>query len=277
MRLNNKKRPCISTAKNKSKNAWPCVSTVRNMDTKDLDKAIDALKSSNQTFAFTGAGISIESGIPPFRGDTGLWSNYDPIVLDINYFKSNPKESWEVIKEIFYDFFGKAKPNDAHIALAKMEQKGLLNSVVTQNIDNLHQEAGSKKVWEFHGNSHTLECTVCNNKYKIEDLNFDDLPVICPSCKGLVKPDFVFFGEGIPQLAYEKSMEEASKADVILIIGTTGEVMPASYIPQIAKQNGATIIEVNPEPSNFTNSITDIHLKAKATVAMNHLLEGLLG
>lgn len=246
------------------------------MDTKNLHKAIDALKSSSHTFAFTGAGISIESGIPPFRGSTGLWSNYDPIVLDINYFKSNPKESWEVIKEIFYDFFGQAKPNDAHIALAKMEQAGLLSSVVTQNIDNLHQEAGSTNVWEFHGNSHSLKCTVCNNKYKIADLKFDNLPVTCPACDGLVKPDFVFFGEGIPELAYEKSMEEASLADVVLIIGTTGEIMPASYIPQIAKQNGAIIIEINPEPSNFTNSITDIYLKAKATDAMNGLIDGLL-
>lgn len=246
------------------------------MDNKALQKAIDALKSSKHTFAFTGAGISIESGIPPFRGDTGLWSNYDPIVLDIDYFKSNPKESWEVIKEIFYDFFGQAKPNYAHIALAKMEHNGMLNSVITQNIDNLHQEGGSKIIWEFHGNSHTLECTACNKKYKIADLNFDKLPIICPVCDGLVKPDFVFFGEGIPELAYEKSMEEASKADVVLIIGTTGEIMPASYIPQIAKQNGATIIEINPEPSNFTNSITDIHLKAKATIAMKGLIEGLL-
>jgi len=246
------------------------------MDNKDLHKAIETLKSSNQTFAFTGAGISIESGIPPFRGSTGLWSKYDPIVLDLNYFKANPKESWAVIKEIFYDFFGKAKPNDAHIALAKMEKAGMLNSVVTQNIDNLHQEAGSKTVWEFHGNSHTLECTDCTKKYKIADLNFDVLPVICPSCKGLIKPGFIFFGEGIPSVAYEKSMEEAAGADVILIIGTTGEVMPASYIPQIAKQNGVTVIEINPEESNFTQSITDIYLKATATEAMNALIKGLL-
>ncbi len=246
------------------------------MDNNNLNKAVEALRTSNHNFAFTGAGISIESGIPPFRGETGLWSKYDPIVLDLNYFKTNSKESWAVIKEIFYDFFGKAKPNDAHFALAKMENAGLLNSVVTQNIDNLHQEAGSKTVWEFHGNSHTLECTECKTKYKIKDLDFESLPVICPKCKGLVKPDFIFFGEGIPTLAYEKSMEEATNADVVLVIGTTGEIMPASYIPQIAKQNGATIIEINPEPSNFTNSITDIYLKATATEAMNELLSKLL-
>ncbi len=246
------------------------------MDNNILNKAKEALKASNHTFAFTGAGISIESGIPPFRGETGLWSKYDPIVLDLNYFKTNPKESWSVIKEIFYDFFGKAKPNDAHFALARLENAGLLNSVVTQNIDNLHQEAGSIKVWEFHGNSHTLECTECKTKYKIQDLDFERLPVVCPKCKGLVKPDFIFFGEGIPPLAYEKSMEEAAKAEVVLVIGTTGEIMPASQIPLIAKQNGATIIEINPEPSNFTNTITDIYLEATATEAMNELLVKLL-
>jgi NAD-dependent deacetylase len=237
-----------------------------------LIKAARAIEEAGHSFAFTGAGISIESGIPPFRGEGGLWSKYDPIVLDLNYFKENPAESWAVIKEIFYDFFGKAKPNSAHLALAKMENAGMLNSVVTQNIDNLHQVAGSKTVWEFHGNSHSLECTECKSKYSINDLNFDRLPVLCPNCSGLVKPDFIFFGEAIPQLAYNKSVEEASNADVVIIIGSTGEVMPASYIPQIAKQNGATIIEINPEKSMYTNSITDIHLREKATVAMEKLL-----
>ncbi len=242
------------------------------MDKPLIKEAAKLIKNSRHSFAFTGAGISIESGIPPFRGEGGLWSKYDPIVLDLNYFKESPVESWTVIKEIFYDFFGKAKPNTAHLALAKMEDAGLLSSVVTQNIDNLHQAAGSKTVWEFHGTSHSLECTKCKSKFRIQDLNFDQLPVLCPKCSGLVKPDFIFFGEAIPQLAYDKSVEEASKAEVVMIIGSTGEIMPASYIPRIAKQNGATIIEINPEKSMYTNSITDIHLSEKATIAMELLL-----
>jgi len=241
------------------------------MDITLIKHAAETIKNARHCFAFTGAGISIESGIPPFRGEGGLWSKYDPIVLDLEYFKSNPADSWAVIKEIFYDFFGQAKPNNAHIVLAKMEQAGIINSVVTQNIDNLHQAAGSKVVWEFHGNSHSLECLECRSKFEINEINFDDLPVLCPKCSGLVKPDFIFFGEAIPQLAYDKSVEEASTVDVVIIIGSTGEVMPASYIPQIAKKNGATIIEINPESSIYTNSITDIHLKEKATVAMKLL------
>jgi NAD-dependent deacetylase len=240
-----------------------------------IKKAAGILKKSKYTTAFTGAGISVESGIPPFRGETGLWSKYNPIVLDINYFHSNPNESWKVIKEIFYDFFGKAKPNDAHKVLSRMEQAGLLKNVITQNIDNLHQEAGSKEVYEFHGNSHDLICTKCGARYKINELDFEHLPVTCPKCNGLIKPDFIFFGEGIPSVAYQKSLEAAQEADVFLLIGTTGEVMPASQIPSLAKNNGATIIEINIEPSNYTYSITDIFLQGKATEVMNKLAKEL--
>ncbi len=237
----------------------------------EIKQAANLLKQSHYTSAFTGAGISVESGIPPFRGTTGLWSKYNPIVLDINYFHSNPLESWRVIKEIFNDFFGKAKPNKAHQVLASMEQKGLLRNIITQNIDNLHQEAGSREVYEFHGNSRELVCTKCNKRFGIKNINFNKLPVTCDECGGLVKPDFIFFGEGIPPAAYEKSLESASKADLFLVIGTTGEIMPASQIPVIAKNNGAKIIEINIEPSNYTQQLTDIFLQGKATEIMELL------
>ncbi len=242
---------------------------------RNIEKAIKILHNSNYTTVFTGAGISVESGIPPFRGETGLWSKYDPIVLDIKYFNGNSAKSWIVIKEIFYDFFGKAKPNSAHLALAEMENNGLIKNIITQNIDNLHQAAGSKAVYEFHGNSHTLICTKCSKKYNIKEMDLESLPVMCNNCGGLVKPDFIFFGEGIPALAYQKSIEAAEKANVFLIIGTTGEIMPASQIPHLAKENGATIIEINPEQSKFTNSITDIFLQGKATEVMKKIVDKL--
>ena len=106
----------------------------------NLQKAIDLIINSKYTVAFTGAGISVESGIPPFRGEGGLWSKYDPNVLDLNNFHINPVEAWKVIKEIFYDFFGEAKPNDAHFVLAEMEKIGVIKSVITQNIDNFHEQ-----------------------------------------------------------------------------------------------------------------------------------------
>ena len=236
-----------------------------------IKKAAELLRKSAYTTAFSGAGISVESGIPPFRGETGLWSKYDPVVLDIGYFHANPKASWEVIREIFYDFFGKAEPNEAHRVLARMEQAGMLKNIITQNIDNLHQEAGSSEIYEFHGNSRTLVCTSCGRHHTVHEIDMDKLPVTCLDCGGLVKPDFIFFGEGIPSVAYQKSVEAAQKADVFIVIGTTGEIMPASQIPLMAKSNGAKIIEVNIAPSNYTHSITDIFLQGKATEVMKVL------
>ncbi len=238
-----------------------------------IEKAAQILIESKHTTVFTGAGISVESGIPPFRGENGLWNKYNPIYIELDYFYKNPVKSWEVIKEIFYDFFGKAVPNAAHKVCAELERKGIVKAVITQNIDNLHQEAGSKIVYEFHGNSHSLICTKCNSLYKVEQVNLKQKPPSCSKCGGLLKPDFIFFGEGIPQYAYNKSMEEAEMADVFLVIGTTGEIMPACMIPQIAKQNRAKIIEVNPEASAYTHFITDIYLKGKAGEVMDQLYD----
>lgn len=234
--------------------------------------AAKAIKNSKYMVAFTGAGVSVESGIPPFRGADGLWSKYDPQVLDLNYFLYNPYESWVVIKEIFYDFFGKARPNPAHIALAELEKKGVLKEVITQNIDNLHQEAGNAIVHEFHGNSQKLICTKCRTHFGVNEVNLDKLPVDCPTCGSLLKPDFIFFGEGIPMDAYSGSKKAAEKSDVFLIIGSTGEVSPANQIPMLAKQTGSLLIEINPEPSRYTNYITDIYLPGKAGEIMTRLI-----
>lgn len=230
------------------------------------------LRTARHVTAFTGAGISVESGIPPFRGAEGLWSHYDPQCLDIGYFHTHPAEAWRVIKEIFYDFFGAARPNDAHRALALFEREGIVLATVTQNIDNLHQKAGSHTVYEFHGNSQQLLCLACGARRPAHEISLDTLPPRC-ACGGLYKPDFVFFGEMIPEEASRLSFHEAELADVFLLVGTTGEVMPACLIPEEAKRHGATIIEINTEHSNYTNRITDIFLRGKASV----VLRGLLG
>ena len=141
------------------------------------------ISESEHSVAFTGAGVSVESGIPTFRGENGLWKKYNPVFLETNYFTTYPKKSWALIKEIFYDFFGSAKPNDAHYILAEMEKHGYIKSIITQNIDNLHQLAGSKNVLEFHGTSRTLTCLNCNNKYNSEKL-IETLPPYCPKCVG---------------------------------------------------------------------------------------------
>lgn len=236
-------------------------------------RAAKIIKNSKHLSAFTGAGISVESGIPPFRGENGLWSKYDPEILDINYFKHNPEKSWITIKKIFYDYFGKAKPNFAHTALAQLEKNGILKAIITQNIDNLHFIAGNRNVIEFHGNSRKLICTECGKTYSADESIFLNLPPKCSYCSGILKPDFVFFGEPIPEKAYEESIYEAEISDVFLLIGTSGVIYPASLIPYLAKKNGAKIIEINPEISEYTNKITDIFIKEKASIAMRKILK----
>ncbi len=236
-----------------------------------ISEAAKTIKQAKHVIAFTGAGISVESGIPPFRGSEGIWNKYDPKLLDIDYYLHNQELCWVSIREMFYDFFAAAKPNDAHTVLARMEKDGMLKAVITQNIDNLHQEAGSKTVYEFHGNSKKLVCLKCFREYSAADINFNVIPPKCEKDGSILKPDFVFFGEGIPPAAYTASFRHAEICDVCLVIGSTGEVVPASYVPGTAKSHGAVIIEINPEPSNFTSRVTDIFLQGKAGDVMGKL------
>jgi NAD-dependent deacetylase len=242
-----------------SKNSWHS----------QIDQLVNKISTAKHLVVFTGAGMSVESGIPTFRGEDGIWSRYDPKILDIDYFYSHPEIAWPVIREIFYDFFGKAKPNRGHIVLGQLQKLGILKSIITQNIDNLHQEGGATSVIEFHGNSEQLVCVKCNVRKHVSMVDLDVLPVKCEVCHSVLKPDFVFFGEGIPPLSYQKSFDEARLADVVLIIGSTGEVMPAAMMPYEANKNGAFIIEINPESSNFTSKLTDMFIRGKAAEVLD--------
>lgn len=242
-----------------------------------IQAAAAKIRQSASTVALTGAGISVESGIPPFRGENGLWAKHDPRFIEVSYFYQHPLESWQKIKEVFYDFMGRAQPNAAHRALAELEKHGYLQAVITQNIDNLHQQAGSKTVYEYHGTIQYLVCTECGKRFPADEISLHRLPPKCPSCGGLLKPDFIFFSEAIPPAAAQASQRAASRAEVMLVIGTTGEVMPAAMLPYTAKQNGAAIIEVNVSPSNYTNQITDVFLQGKATEVMSALVNAVLG
>lgn len=242
------------------------------MTNKELIKNVaELIQNSKYAIGFTGAGISVESGIPPFRGENGLWETTDPSILSLSRFYRNPGKAWVDIKRVFYDFFGQAKPNAAHKALAQLEQKGLLKGVITQNIDNLHQEAGSSKVIEYHGTCSNMICIKCGKKICSKNVNLTTLPPTC-KCGGVLKPDFVFFEEGIPEDAQQQSLTMIEKTDLLIIIGTTGEVMPAAYLPQMAHKNGAKIVEINPHPSAYTYNITDIYLPMKAGEAMTAIM-----
>ena len=239
---------------------------------KQIDEAAAWIKASAHAIAFTGAGISVESGIPPFRGENGLWNTYDPACIELSYFLSRPAESWNNIRKIFYDFMGEAKANDAHRALARLEDTGMLKWVITQNIDFLHQQAGSINVTEFHGSIGSLHCLHCGRTIPAAKLSWTPFPPQCPSCRGLLKPDFVFFGEAIPEEAMATAIKQAERSDLMILIGTTGEVVPASMIPPAAKRSGARIIEINISPSRYTGAFTDLYLEGKASVIMNALL-----
>ncbi|MEX2370747.1 MAG: Sir2 family NAD-dependent protein deacetylase [Bacteroidales bacterium] len=233
-------------------------------DTQTLSEAIQLIRNSKYLTAFTGAGISVESGIPPFRGEHGIWSKYDPGILDIDRYQTFPEETWSVIKELFYNYFGGAKPNAAHYFLAYLEKVGILKSVITQNIDNLHQEAGNTKVIEYHGNSKWLVCSVCGDRIPVDEKVIKGNVPHCSKDNGLMKPDFVFFGEAIPERAATRANREAERSDLLLVIGTTGEVMPASVVPRMAKNSGSRIIEINVHETVYTQSLTDLFLQGMA-------------
>ncbi|MBU2547512.1 MAG: NAD-dependent deacylase [Proteobacteria bacterium] len=233
------------------------------MSEADIERLCDFLADSKCTIALTGAGISAESGIPTFRGVQGLWEKYDVMEFaHIDAFRRNPAKVWGMLLEMDRHVVN-ARPNPGHVALAQLEAMGLLRLVVTQNIDNLHQTAGSREVVEFHGNSKRLRCLECGEMQPPESVDPENLPPRC-ACGGLIKPDVIFFGEAIPWAANVKAFEYAQRCDLILVVGTSAVVAPASEIPVVAKRAGARIVEVNPEETPLTGRVTDLMLRGSA-------------
>ena len=224
----------------------------------------EIISKSSSTIALTGAGISAESGIPPFRGSGGLWEKYDPEeYATIDAFHMDPGKVWIMLKELG-DLVLRSEPNDGHRALAELEEMGKLKSIITQNIDGLHQKAGSRSVIEFHGNHRTIVCTSCRMRTDYEYVSLETLPPVC-ACGGILKPTSVLFGEPIPSHALHIAFDDASTCEALLVIGTSAVVAPASQIPLIAKQNGAKIIEINTERTILTETISDILLEGSSS------------
>ena len=237
---------------------------------KRLAEAAQLIRERSKTVAFTGAGISVESGIPDFRGPNGVWSKIDTKYLELGYFKREGASCWPVIYEMFFKPLQQARPNHAHEVLAYLEREGLLAGIITQNIDNLHHRAGSKFIVEFHGNTRFLVCPQCGMRVPA-DFSRYGLPPLCPQCHRILKPDFIFFGEPIPTEAWRDTEKLLKGLDVMLIIGTTGVVFPAGQIPLQAKKSGARIIEINLSPSVYTREITDIFIQRPASRALAEL------
>ena len=235
-----------------------------------VKKAARTICQSTKTIALTGAGISVESGIPDFRSSGGLWERFNPIENGtIGAFQANPEKVWQMLQEVS-DLLASARPNRAHTGLGRLQEMGLLHTIITQNVDYLHQEGGATRVIEYHGNAKTLACLWCSQRYNSNELG-GQTPPKC-SCGTILKPDMVFFGEPIPIKALEESFELASSCKALLIVGTSGEVAPANTIPETAKRAGATIIEVNVEPTVLTEYLTDIFLQGKASEVVGKLV-----
>jgi NAD-dependent deacetylase len=232
------------------------------------------ISRSRYVVALTGAGISVESGIPDFRSADGLWSKYDPMEFGyIESFRANPAKVWKMLVELDKVLL-RAAPNPAHLALAQLEERGILRAILTQNVDSLHQRAGSRKVIEFHGNNRTLRCDSCGQRFSRETVSLNTLPPLCPCGKPL-RPDLVFFGETIPTDAYHQAMAAAGKCDLMLVVGTSAAVAPASIIPRVAKQNSAFILEINPKASELSTQLTDFHLAEPAGLALPGIVAAL--
>ncbi len=203
------------------------------------------------TVALTGAGISTPSGIPDFRSPGGLWSKLDPSIFDISYFNFRPDITWLKYLEIIEEIKDK-QPNQAHRALAELEAKELLKAVITQNIDGLHQKAGSRKVLEIHGNAYRAVCTACGARYPIDE-SLERVrkgePPKCPKCGGLLKPDVVFFGEPLPYKVYIEALRLARTCRVFLAIGSSLVVQPAASLPLHARSSGAFLAIINLQPT----------------------------
>jgi NAD-dependent deacetylase len=245
------------------------------MPAEQLQEAVLALREARKTVALTGAGISVESGIPPFRGPGGLWEKYDPMkYAHIEAFERNPAEVWQVLFMGMKKQLEKAQPNNAHRGLYRLQQMGKLKTVITQNIDGLHQRAGNNDVIEFHGSFAKHRCMVCRRDIALQDLAFDKLPPHC-ACGGVVRPDVVMFGEAIPFYVLQRSRELAATCDAMLVIGTSATVEPAAHLPLIAKRSGAKIIEVNAEQTPLSRHISDITLLGRAANIMKQLADAL--
>jgi NAD-dependent deacetylase len=226
-----------------------------------------------------GAGLSKESGIPTFRGGDGLWDKHgEPPMDGYQRFLADPAGWWaqrlaeqQTMSE-FTKAIEEARPNAGHLAMAELERRGLLRHIITQNIDNLHQLAGSTAITEIHGNRTKQRCIGCARRWPREEFRSEEIPPRCPDCRELVKSDTVMFGEPIPPDALESCYREAQRADAVLLVGTSAVVYPAAEFPLVAYRRGARLIEVNPQETPLTPACSAV-LRAPSGEALPQLIQ----
>jgi len=241
------------------------------MDKRETERFGKMIADARGIAAFTGAGISSESGIPTYRGNGGLWTQYDPAkYADINHFFREPDYYWNFFRDVRYPALKNAKPNKAHAILAELEKNGRLSAIITQNIDGLHQIAGSVRVLELHGNTRRIFCMDCGGQFDLDEV-FEMLdtriPPVCTECGGVLKPGVVFFGEPLPSDVLTHAADEARNCGLFIVIGSSLVVQPAASLPVMAKENGARLVIINKDPTPL-DRIADMVFHCGATEAL---------
>ena len=247
----------------------------------EIVRAGRAVAQADHVVGLTGAGLSVESGIPPFRGPGGLWTRYgEPPMDGYQRFLRDPAQAWRdrlnpkaPWAKALGETLAAAKPNSGHCALAGLERIGHCDALITQNIDDLHGQAGQQNLLEIHGNHFLLRCTECMTRFRQNEFQIDpdDLPPRCPECDGIVKGDTVHFGEPIPPDVLKRCYDEVDRADCMIVAGTSATVYPAAEFPLQVLRNGGVVIEVNPEASELT-PVASISLRGPGGAVLERLM-----
>lgn len=221
------------------------------------EKLIKVLNSAQSVTVLTGAGISAESGVPTFRGDNGLWKKFKPEELaNFDAFIKNTELVWEWYK-YRKQLIANVKPNPGHYALVEMEKIFPIFSIITQNVDNLHRRAGSKRIFELHGNIQKNYCIGCGKEFSDEIIFLTSEIPRCDNCNELIRPGVVWFGEYLPEDQWNEAEKAARNCEVFFTIGTSAVVYPAASLPYLAKEHGAFVVEINPEPTPVTSMVNE--------------------
>lgn len=245
-----------------------------------IEFAADLIRQSKHTVVLTGAGVSTPSGIPDFRSSgTGLWSRDEPLeVASLSTFRTKPDQFFEWFRPLARQMF-EARPNAAHMSLVRLEERGYVKSIITQNIDTLHQKSGSGTVIEMHGTMQTLTCTQCYHQVQAEAyiakfVETGDKPR-CPKCNQVLKPDVILFGEQLPQAAWYKAQRQARSCDLMIVAGSSLEVLPVAGLPMQALDRGAHLIIINNTPT-YLNVRADVVILEDVAMSLPAITERVL-